>query len=142
LLICFAFVLPFAPHFLSYLPPLFMILAFLFSVVFVRFCCVTPHSDFLHLDCHSGLGLFAASAFSLALFFFLYQLMFEVFLALFLLSFFHFSLVFYLHPTTNAERNQHRTKFTNFGSSRKDNRRKNWQSERKLIFYCRKLKIT
>ena len=25
----------------------------------------------------------------------------------------------------NAERNQHRTKFTNFGSSRKDNRRKN-----------------
>jgi hypothetical protein len=42
----------------------------------------------------------------------------------------------------NAERNQHRTKFTNFGSSRKDNRRKNWQRERKLIFYCKKLKIT
>jgi len=43
---------------------------------------------------------------------------------------------------SNAERNQHRTKLTNFGSGRKDNRRKNWQRERKLIFYCRKLKIT
>uniref|UniRef100_A0A2K1R7U4 Uncharacterized protein n=1 Tax=Populus trichocarpa TaxID=3694 RepID=A0A2K1R7U4_POPTR len=28
-----------------------MILAFFFSVVFVRFCCVIAHSDFLHLDC-------------------------------------------------------------------------------------------